>query len=394
VASSAHGDPKSAEPDGGPSESRVPGTVSARLQQAIAAHRLEFDAAQQEAARRLDALSESLRRHTPGLIQTLRSHVPWLKFETGEPAGRGLYLWGGVGRGKTLLMDLFFASLQAPRVARRAERSHFYRFMRHVHAELDHIKHRTQPLELVAERIASRTRVLCLDEFFVADIADAMILAGLFAGLFHRGVTLVATSNLAPQDLYTEGLQRRRFLPAIELIESHVDVFHLDSGIDYRLRRLEQAPTYLDAKLPGTPAALRQRFAALAGGSATGPTTLIIEGRPLRALDTGSGLVWFEFRELCEGPRSQNDYIEIARLYGTVFIANIPIFTAHEEDAARRFIMLIDELYDRGVKIVVSAAAPPARLYRGERLQLEFQRTASRLVEMQTQQYLAGEHRG
>jgi cell division protein ZapE len=367
--------------------------VSARLKEAVATHRLQFDAGQQEAAARLDSLSSSLRHRSPTFIQSVRSRLPWQSLDKGEPIRRGLYLWGGVGRGKTLLMDLFFASLQAPRAARRAERSHFYRFMRRVHAELGAIKGRTQPLELVAQRIAAHARVHCLDEFFVAVIADALILGGLFEGLFRRGVTLVATSNVPPQDLYKDGLQRQRFLPAIELLLSRVDVLHLDSGIDYRLRQLEQAPTYLDSGSPGTPAALSRRFAALAGGAAAGPATLEIEGRRLHAISLGPGMAWFEFSELCEGPRSQNDYIELARLYNTLLIANIPIFTPRDEDAARRFIMLIDELYDRGVKIIVSAAAAPAALYRGERLQFEFQRAASRLVEMQTQHYLAGAHR-
>ena len=218
-------------------------------------------------------------------------------------------------------MDLFFASLQSSqasgRIRRRgvrAERSHFYRFMRHVHAELAGIEGRIEPLDVVAERIAARTQVLCLDEFFVSDIADAMILGGLFAGLFRRGVTLIATSNVAPRSLYEDGLQRQRFVPAIELIEAHLDVRHLDGGIDYRLRRLEQAPTYLDATRPDSQAALEERFAALAGGSAAGPQMLPIEGRTLRARALGPGMVWFEFSELCEGPRSQNDYIELAPL--------------------------------------------------------------------------------
>jgi cell division protein ZapE len=288
-----------------------------------------------------------------------------------------------------MLMDAFHASLGAV----RSERIHFYRFMRDVHAELASIKGRTDPLDLAAARIAQRLRVLCLDEFFVSDIADAMILAGLLQGLFRRGVTLVATSNTAPRDLYKDGLQRQRFVPAIELIEAHVEVLHLDAGFDYRLRKLEQAPTYLDSHLPETAAALERRFAALAGDGAAREVTLTIEGRPLRARAVAPDIAWFEFRELCEGPRSQHDYIELARRYGTLFITDIPILTPQDEDAARRFIMLIDELYDRGVKIVVSAAAQPALIYRGERLRLEFERAASRLVEMQTQRYLAGRHR-
>ena len=347
----------------------------------MAAGRLEPDPAQAHAAARLDALAAALRGP--------RSRIPWLSLGALRPAPRGLYLWGGVGRGKTMLMDAFHASLGGV----HSERIHFYRFMRHTHAELTRIKGRTDPLDLAAARIAQRARVLCLDEFFVSDIADAMILTGLFQGLFRRGVTLVATSNTAPPELYKDGLQRQRFAPAIELIEAHVEVLHLDSGVDYRLRKLEQAPTYLDSQRADTAAALEQRFAALAGEDAARGVTLTIEGRPLRARAVGPDIAWFEFRELCEGPRSQHDYIELARLYGTLFITDIPVLTPQDEDAARRFIMLIDELYDRGVKIVVSAAAPPALLYRGERLRFEFERAASRLVEMQTQLYLAGGHR-
>jgi cell division protein ZapE len=363
-------------------------SVSARLKAQIAAGRLDFDPAQQEAAALLDRLSEQLHRQSPSFAQRLRLRLPWRPSDVHHAAPRGLYLWGGVGRGKTLLMDMFFAG--APR---GAERTHFYHFIRRVHAELRTVKHREQPLDLVAHRLAARSRIMCLDEFFVADIADAMILAGLFEGLFRRGVTLVATSNQAPQDLYKDGLQRQRFLPAIDLIQMHLDTVHLDGGIDYRLRQLEQAPTYLDSALPGTAAELRRRFSDLAGGSPTGPTTLSIEGRTIRVVSTGPGMVWFEFAELCEGPRSQNDYIELARLYHTIFVSNIPEFTPSNENAARRLVMAVDEFYDRGVNIVVSAAAPPAALYRGERLQLEFQRAASRLVEMQAQHYLAGQHR-
>jgi cell division protein ZapE len=349
----------------------------------------QLDAGQQHAAARLDELAVALRRQSQSIIHQVRTTLRWLPGASSDAPLRGLYLWGGVGRGKTMLMDLFFESLPA----HLAVRTHFYRFMREVHAQLRAIQDRVDPLDAVAEQFAARLRVICLDEFFVSDIADAMILAGLLEGLFRRGVTLVATSNIPPQDLYKDGLQRQRFLPAIESILRHMEVVHLQGGIDYRLRQLEQAPTYLDSTLPDTAAQLGTRFASLAGASAAGPTLLSVEDRPIQAQATGAGMLWFEFADICEGPRSQNDYIEIARLYHTVFIANVPIFTPNNENAARRFVMLIDEFYDRNVNIVVSAAAAPAQLYHGARLQLEFLRAASRLVEMQTQQYLAGQHR-
>jgi cell division protein ZapE len=364
-------------------------SVESRLRAEVAAHRLEADAAQMDAAIRLDRLSRALLHSSRSLGERMRAHLRWLPASTAPAPLRGLYLWGGVGRGKTLLMDWFYESLRFP----RRERSHFYRFMREVHAQLRSVAGRADPLDTVAEQLARSARVICLDEFFVADIADAMILSGLFEGLFRRAVTLVATSNAPPEDLYKDGLQRRRFLPAIELLKEHMDVVHLDGGVDYRLRQLEQAPTYLDSTLAGTAAQMKQRFAALAGGAVSAPAMLSIEDRDIAAVATAPGMVWFEFSALCEGPRSQNDYIELARLYHTIFIADIPVFTAQNEDAARRFIMLIDELYDRGVNIVVSAAAAPAALYHGERLHFEFERAASRLIEMQTQRYLAGPHR-
>jgi cell division protein ZapE len=286
-------------------------------------------------------------------------------------------------------MDYFHKSLRH----NLSERTHFYRFMREVHGQLRALAGRSDPLEAVAEQLAQRLRLICLDEFFVADIADAMILAGLFAGLFRRGVTLVATSNVQPRNLYKDGLQRARFLPAIDLIERHVQVVHLDGGIDYRLRQLEQAPTYMDATLPDTAAAFRARFAQMAGDAAAERSVLQIEDRPITAIAAAPGLAWFDFPDICEGPRSQNDYIEIARTFHTVFISNVPIFTAESEDAARRFIMLIDEFYDRSVNLVVSAAAAPAALYRGEKLAFEFERASSRLIEMQTEAYLSGAHR-
>lgn len=365
-------------------------SIAAYLRDETAAHRLTSDTSQQTAAARLDALRAQLLEQSQSIGHKLRSQLRRLAVQPPlEAPVPGLYLWGGVGRGKTMLMDLFYDSLP-PQIG---ERSHFYRFMRQVHAELRKIRSRADPLDTVADRVAARIRILCLDEFFVSDIADAMILAGLFEGLFRRGVTLVATSNIAPQDLYKEGLQRQRFLPAIDLIQRHLDVVHLDGGVDYRLRQLEQAPTYLDCKLPDTVLQMRHLFAALAGANAGGPTTLTVENRHIRAQAVGAGMVWFEFKDICEGPRSQNDYIELARLYHTVFISNVPEFTRNNENAARRFVMLIDEFYDRNVNVVLSAAAAPGALYHGERLQLEFLRAASRLAEMQTQSYLAGQHR-
>jgi cell division protein ZapE len=351
---------------------------------------VQLDLNQQRTAARLELLRDELNAEPENFMQRLRARLHRLAPRPSAQAPlRGVYLWGGVGRGKTLLMDSFHASLH--RVP--SERTHFYRFMRQVHAELRKIADRSDPLDAVAQHMAQSVRLICLDEFFVADIADAMILSALFEGLFRRGIILVATSNVAPQDLYKDGLQRARFLPAIELIERHMDVVHLDGGVDYRLRQLEQAPTYLDASLPQTAGELRTRFTQMAAGGATGRRVLKIEDRPIAAVATGPGMAWFEFSELCEGPRSQNDYIEIARLYHTVFIANVPIFTVQSENAARRFIMLVDEFYDRNVNLVLSGMAAPAALYQGEKLKFEFERAASRLIEMQTEAYLSGEHR-
>ncbi len=364
-------------------------SVSARLEAEVAAQRLLADEAQRAAAQRLDVLRAALLEPRAPLERLLER---WRRRFGGRDPARsgGLYLWGGVGRGKTRLLDMFCDALEG-RAA--FERTHFYRFMRAVHADLSELAGESDPLDAVGRRLADRARVLCLDEFIVTDIGDAMILSGLMRSLLRHEVALVATSNLAPGELYKDGLQRQRFVPAIELLERRLEIVHLDAGIDYRLRALEQAPIFLDARLPGTAAALAARFRSLAGAAAHGPSTLIIEGRPLEALATGPGMVWFEFAQLCEGPRSQNDYIEIARLFGTLFLSNVPEFLEGMDDAARRFIMLIDELYDRGVKIVLSAMAPPAALYRGERLAAEFARAASRLIEMQTTRYLAGRHR-
>jgi cell division protein ZapE len=236
--------------------------------------------------------------------------------------------------------------------------------------------------------------VLCFDELFVTDIADAMILGGLFGGLFRRGVTLVATSNVPPGELYRGGLQRQRFLPAIELIEQHVEVVAAGGERDYRLRQLTQAGTYLRSGEPDTGVKLHALFAELSDHGHASDGSVEIEGRPIAVVSQSECAVWFEFAALCGGPRSQDDYIEIARNYQSVVVSEVPVMDALREDEARRFIALIDELYDRCVKLVISAAGSPTQLYRGDRLLLEFQRTASRLTEMQSEEYLARGHLG
>lgn len=300
---------------------------------------------------------------------------------------RGLYVWGGVGRGKTWIMDLFFQSLPF----KEKQRSHFHRFMQFVHDELKKHPERADPLELVAEKVARKARVLCFDELFVADIADAMLLANLFRGLFERGVTLVATSNVAPDDLYKDGLQRARFVPAIRLLKEQTNVVHTAAGADYRLRQLERATTWFAPDAEPT-AALDQLFEVMAGEAGRTDATLTLNHRRLHPHRQADEVVWFSFKELCDGPRGQADYIEIARCYHTVFLTDVPVLTTETENQARRFITLVDEFYDRAVKLVISAAAPIHELYRGAKLAFEFERTRSRLVEMQSQEYLARPH--
>jgi cell division protein ZapE len=349
------------------------------------------DAAQLAAVEHLDDLrNRLLAAHTAANWSPLRRWLGSLmgSSSTQEPE-RGLYLWGGVGRGKTWLMDMFFDSLPFPEKRRR----HFHRFMHDVHTELKSLQNRESPLEAVAERMADDTRVLCFDEFFVTDIADAMILGGLFEGLFKRGVTLVATSNIPPRELYKDGLQRQRFLPAIDLIERHVEVLNVDGATDYRLRQLTQAGTYLLSSAADTPKRLDALFAELAHHGASTGGTIEIESRSIPVVRQSSSAIWFDFESLCGGPRSQDDYIEIAREYQSVIVSDVPILEPVRENQARRFIALVDELYDRNVNLIVSAAASPVDLYRGDRLKFPFERTVSRLIEMQSEDYLAREHR-
>jgi cell division protein ZapE len=344
------------------------------------------DPAQERVVALLDELYRELRAHAAtrrrGLLARLMS-------QPRRRGVRGLYLWGGVGRGKTMLMDLFFECL--PEHDRL--RMHFHRFMQRVHNDLKALAGTPNPLEQVAERFARDSSVLCFDEFFVSDIADAMILAELLDGLFERGVTLVATSNVEPDQLYQNGLQRRRFLPAIELLKTHTQVFHVQSPVDYRLRVLERAEIY-HAPLDGeAEASLQKSFTALAPETGECDAVMDINGRPIRSRWVADDVAWFEFAELCEGPRSQNDYIELARVFHAVLLSNVRRFTTGNEDAARRFISLVDEFYDRNVKLIISAEVPAEQLYAGERLRFEFERTESRLREMQSHEYLARTHR-
>jgi cell division protein ZapE len=327
-----------------------------------------------------------LRLHEPAPRGGLRD---WLAGRRGRTAAtRGAYLWGGVGRGKTFLMDLFHAHAGVP-----TRRAHFHHFMRDVHARLRGLREREDPLRDVADGIAGDCRVQCLDELFVGDIADAMVLGGLFAALIERGVTLVCTSNQPPAELYRDGLQRQRFLPAIALLERHTELVHVDGGQDYRLRELERAPLYLDSGAADADAQLAERFAALAGHPGEQGGEIAVEGRRIATRCRAEDVAWFDFAALCAGPRGTADYVEIASEYHAVIVSAVPVLDEAQDNEARRFVALVDEFYDRGVKLVLSAAAPPERLYAGERLRFEFARTASRLVEMQSRAYLAQPHR-
>ncbi len=285
-------------------------------------------------------------------------------------------------------MDLFFETLPLE----KKTRIHFHRMMGDVHDRLQAIVDTEDPLDQVAADIARQTKVLCFDEFFVSDIADAMILGRLLDGLFRRGITLVATSNSRPSDLYRNGLQRERFLPVIDLLETHTQVLQLDGDTDYRLRLLQQAGTYLTPADDDANARLTHYFLEIASGDVVDGRVLDILGRGIRTERCAKGVAWFDFEDICDGPRSQQDYIEIARWYPTVIVSNIPVLAADQENQARRFIALVDEFYDRKVKLMVSAATAIESLYTGPKLAFEFQRTTSRLIEMQSTAYLHAPH--
>lgn len=345
------------------------------------------DPAQEQAVRALARVQEDLVRR-----YEMAQEKGLTRFRLARQARipvRGLYMWGGVGRGKTYLMDLFYESLPF----RRKMRIHFHRFMQRVHKELKSLQGTRDPLEVVADRLHQEAVVICFDEFFVTDITDAMILGGLFEQLFARGVTLVATSNIEPDRLYLKGLQRERFLPAIDMIKQNVDVLNVDSGVDYRLRVLVQASLYHTPPGPAADAAMSDCFHQLANGMVVVKEAEQINNRKVDVVARTDNVLWCEFDELCIKPRSAHDFIEIAREYHTVLLAHVPQLGGWDDNATRRFINLVDEFYDRCVKLVISAAVPIADLYAGGRLDFEFERTQSRLLEMQSQEYLEREHR-
>ena len=360
-------------------------TPSQAYAEGVVAGRWQADPAQQALLPELDRIHRQLLDARPeGAWEKLTARF------RDRTAVKGLYLWGRVGRGKTFLADLLFDSLGVPKA-----RWHFHAFMQQIHARLKTLAGQPDTLAIVARDMAADLRLLVLDEFFVSDIGDAMILGRLFDQLIARGVTLIATSNTPPRELYRDGLQRASFLPAIALIETHCTVWRLDSAQDYRLRQLTSAPVYYTPAGAGADEQLAGCFERLGEGlpRSTAPLTVNQRQIPVRSQVEGHGLVWFEFADLCEGARSAADYVEIAREFHTLLLSNVPRFDAGNEDAALRFVYLIDELYDRRVNLLLSAAADPLSLYRGTRVERQFERTSSRLIEMQSSEYLALEHR-
>lgn len=359
-----------------------------RYQQDLLSEDFQPDQAQAVVVDHLEQLAMELEKHTSSV-----KPGNWFKaiFRKKQPSSnfpRGLYIWGTVGRGKTYLMDIFYDCIKT----KQKQRMHFHRFMLEVHQLLRATSKEENPLERVAYQLSKNTRVICLDEFFVSDIGDAMILAGLLDALFARGVSMVTTSNCAPDLLYYNGLQRQRFLPAIALIKKYMQTVELTGNTDHRLRYLQSADIYYCPLNDDTESNMHDAFTHVSPDTGTDNEILRINNREIRSIRCADGVVWFDFSELCDGPRSSADYIEIARFYNTILLSNVPILT-NKDDVTRRFITAIDEFYDRNVNMIISAEANARELYKGDRLAFEFQRTVSRLTEMQSHDYLAKPHR-
>ena len=352
-------------------------TYQKKLQDGV----MSADAEQLKAVLLLQSLFESL-SHNDRKEKNLLARIFKKKGNKNSP--KGIYLWGEVGRGKTFLMDLFFDSLPV----KRKTRLHFHRFMIAVHAALSEFQGRVNPLKLVAEKFQKEASVICFDEFYVSDIGDAMLLDGLLGEMFSIGITFVATSNVPPHRLYENGLQRGKFLPAIALLEKNTYIHELAAGPDYRFRTLKSAGIYHYPLCESSAKALELMFQNICNGKEIGRSNLVIEGREIVVHKTSADIAWFDFSELCGGPRSSSDYVQLGKKYKTVIVSNVPLLRSDSEDQARRFISLVDEFYDNKVKLIISAEAQAESLYLGETLIFEFQRTVSRLTEMQSVEYL------
>ena len=358
-----------------------------KYQQDLQLPTFKHDPAQENAVRALQRLYDDLIKAPPSSgfgasIKKLFGKQPVSKPVT------GIYFYGGVGRGKTYLVDTFFECLHFS----KKSRVHFHRFMHRVHDELKTLPNEPDPLKIVADRLASEARVICFDEFFVSDITDAMILGTLMQELFSRGITLVATSNIVPDELYKNGLQRARFLPAIDLINKHTEVINVDSGIDYRLRTLEQAEIFHSPLDADGDKHLHEYFEQLAPENYQTGEMIEVNNRKIPTRRSAEGVLSIEFSALCEGPRSQSDYIELSRCYHSVLVANVKQMGANNDDTARRFIAMVDEFYERHVKLIMTAEVGLEQLYTEGRLNFEFRRCLSRLKEMQSREYLGREH--
>ncbi len=301
---------------------------------------------------------------------------------------RGVYMWGGVGRGKSFLMDSFYSVVPL----QRKTRIHFHEFMRGVHRQLDELQGVADPLEIVAQKVARKYRLICFDEFHISDVADAMIMYNLLSALFNNGVSFIMTSNYDPDTLYPDGLHRDRLLPTIALLKEKLDVLNVDAGNDYRQRAMEQVDAYLTPLSAATDAALRKAYSSIAEVADQDPN-LRIESREIHALRRAGGIIWFDFATLCGGPRSQNDYLEIASQFHTVILSGVPRMSASMSSEARRFTWLVDVLYDHKIKLIMSAQVPAIELYTEGTLSNEFHRTVSRIIEMQSREYMDSQTR-
>ncbi|EJD6508103.1 MULTISPECIES: cell division protein ZapE [Providencia] len=372
-----------------------PMSPTMRYQQALADGNYQPDDVQKLAVERLDKIYQNL-VNAPSIVPSEKPSGLKQRFSrllgktptTSIVPVQGLYMWGGVGRGKTWLMDMFYESLPGTRKLRL----HFHRFMKKVQEDLMALQGQENPLDIIADEFKKHTDVLCFDEFFVSDITDAMILGTLLEGLFARGITLVATSNIIPDDLYRNGLQRARFLPAIEQIKKYCDVMNVDAGIDYRLRTLTQAHLFLSPINSENRQHLDDVFVKLAGKQGEQSPVLEVNHRKMQVIRTAEGVLAIEFKVLCEEPRSQNDYIYLSNCYHTILLYNVPAMGTNDENSARRFLALIDEFYERKVKLIINAAVPMESLYQGQLLAFEYQRCLSRLQEMQSEEYLKIPH--